>query len=191
MLNKKAFTLIEIVVSIPILLILVITLLDFLRYNLNSQNRIKNDFMLNELAKEGIEVLTYMRDANYVKGGGTLYSADISTGDVGENKRYLLKYNDDRTWELQSLDLSEAEGIDDCIVYQTSEKSCAIYNVNGFFKQDKTTTFNSDAVTNFYRLITVKKVDDVHFLVTSEVAYKDSFFVKNKVKLVKEVWNIK
>ena len=132
MFNKKAFTLIEIVVSIPILLILVISLLDFLIYNLQSQNRIKNDFMLNELAKEGIDAITYMRDANYVK--GDLYDTAINTGVVGEEKKYILYYYDyDRSWNLQALELSGAEGIDACIIDNNAIRSCAIYKNNGFF----------------------------------------------------------
>lgn len=190
MLNKKAFTLMEIVVSIPILLILIVSLLDFVMYNLNAQSRIKNDFMLNELAKEGIEVITFMRDANYVKGEPNLYDTGINFGGaINEQIKYQLYYDKTKDinerWSLIALD-DQSANINSCI----ADGTCALKMeaTDEFYKQNKSVP---GTATDFYRLITIEKKDDFHFFVTSETAYKDSILVKNKVKLVKEVWDIK
>ena len=178
MLNKKGFSLIEILVSISVALVIMTGIFNFIQQNIILKRNIQNDYVLNEFAKEGIEVLSFMRDKNYQDGRSYSYNIDSAT----PRKVILIFNRTTNTWSIS--DISSSETIDNCSVNNT----CSIFNNNSLFIQD--TSGVGLIRTNFSRLITITRNDANHFTVASESSYKENNIVKKKMKLVKELWNI-
>lgn len=176
--NKKGFTLIEIIVSISITLVIVTSVFGFIMQNINLKRSIENDFMLNELAKEGIEAISFMRDKNYTDGRSYSYNIDS----LSVRKTILIFNKFANTWSLNNI--SSSTNIDNCSLNNT----CSIFNNNSVYVQD--TTGSGLIRTNFSRLITITRIDSNHFTVVSETSYKENNKIKKKVQLVKELWDI-
>lgn len=178
MLNKKGFSLIEILVSISVALVIMASVFSFIIQNINLKRNIQNDFMLNEIAKEGIEVISFMRDKNYSDGRSYSYNIDS----VSARKTILILNKTNNTWSIN--DISSASTIDTCSL----DNTCSVYTNNSVYVQD--VTGSGLTRTNFSRLITITRNDANHFTVVSEASYKENNIVKKKVKLVKEIWDI-
>lgn len=178
MLNKKAFSLIEILVSISVALVIMTSIFNFIQQNIILKRNIQNDYALNEFAKEGIEVVSFMRDKNYQDGRAYSYNIDNASA----RKTILIFDRIANTWSLS--DLSSSETIDTC----SANNTCSIFNNNSLFIQD--TSGIGLIRTNFSRLITITRIDVNHFTVVSETSYKENNIIKKKVKLVKEIWDI-
>lgn len=178
MLNKKGFSLIEILVSISVALVIITGIFNFIQQNIILKRNIQNDYILNEFTKEGIEVISFMRDKNYQDGRGYSYNIDSATP-----RKVILIFNRIiNSWSIN--DISSSETIDNCSVNNT----CSIFNNNSLFIQD--TSGVGLIRTNFSRLITITRNDANHFTVVSESSYKENNIVKKKMKLVKELWDI-
>lgn len=179
MLNKKGFSLIEILVSISVSLVIMTSVFGFIIQNINLKRSIQNDFMLNEIAKEGIEVISFMRDKNYADGRGYSYNID----NISARKAILILNKTNNTWSINNI--SSASTIDSC----STNNTCSMFMNNYVYVQDLT---GSGLVrTNFSRLITITRNDANHFTVVSEASYKENNIIKKKVKLVKEIWDIR
>lgn len=177
--NKKAFSIAEVVVSLSLLLMVMASILSFVTYHLKLKSKIENYFMLNELAKESIETITFLRDKNYIDNHS--YTLGITSGTT---RKVITSFNKTlNRWELITLD--PLSTIDTCTLNET----CPIYDDSGFFIQKASA--GGLTKTNFYRLITITVIDSNHFKIISETAYKEKNITKSKIKLIKELWNIR
>lgn len=84
--EKKAFTLVEIIVILFIISVGLLGVLSLVIQNIQSQVINKNNIIAYQLAQEGIELVRKTRDANWLQGG-------VSWNDSLSNGNYYMDYS--------------------------------------------------------------------------------------------------
>ena len=69
--NKKGFTLIEVLLAVFIISVAVLGLYNGINYSYHSVETAKEVFTASYLAEEGVELVKNIRDSNFVTGGAT------------------------------------------------------------------------------------------------------------------------
>ncbi len=89
--NKKAFSLIEIVIVLFIISMGLIGILSLIVQNIQSQDYNKNNLIATQLSQEGIELVRRVRDNNFKQ--GKAFNSDLASVS-GQVFGYCFDYND-------------------------------------------------------------------------------------------------
>lgn len=182
--SNNGFTILELMVSIAIFSVVCVSVLGLVNMSNVSNNRSENSFVATDLASEGIEVVTYMRDNNF------LNNRTYTSGILGSDRNFIIVFNDDNnTWSIDFGNDNNRESINSCST--SVSNSCAIYKSqsNGFYTQSRRNT-NPDLInTGFYRLIRLQSYNG-YIKITSTVLWKEKDISKT-ISLEKNLWNWK
>ncbi len=175
--NKRGFSLLELIVSIGILSTTIVGLVSFIVF-LNQTNKNQEaTIFATYLAKEGLEVTTYLRDNNFLNNRN--YSNNIYKSN---NKEFILIFNNGE-W---SVDFGKSnETIESCCT--NSSGNCIVYKTDKYYTQSRTVLSNP---TNYCRLITVSDEGD-YLNITSEVLFNKDTTKQSIIKLTKQVYDWK
>jgi len=142
--NKKAFTLIEIIVVLFIISLALLGIISLIVQSIRAQDYNKKVVIANQLSQEGIELIRQVRDNNW-KNSVPFYTNLSDT--IGLRNTYYMDYND----SLPNLLIN-------------SDDSVLQINANGFFVHSN---LYDDSI--FSRDIQVELVDTTHLRVISTV----------------------
>jgi len=180
--NVKGFTILELMVSIAIFSVVCVSVLELVNLSNRSNNKSDKSNIATDLASEGIEIVTYMRDNNF------LNNRTYTSGILGSDRSFILVFNNiNNTWTIDFGNDNNTESINSCST--STNNSCAIYKSQSleYYTQSRN-NINSDLIkTDFYRLIEVQSYAN-NIKVTSTVLFKDGN--ENKIiTLEKDLWN--
>jgi prepilin-type N-terminal cleavage/methylation domain-containing protein len=141
--NKKAFTLIEVIVSVAIITTAFIALITLISFSISSFAISKTKITAFGLAQEGLEIVRSIRDNNWLNYKRTAvdWRDGIVTGD------HLVQYNVNALLEFNNIPLK----IDN----------------TGFYQYDNGTN------TSFYRKITISDIDENQFRVVVSIEWSE------------------
>jgi prepilin-type N-terminal cleavage/methylation domain-containing protein len=182
MLNKKGFTILELLMSIAIFSIAIVSILSVVNINLRADKNYNNSYMANNFAIEGIEILTYLRDNNFLNKDN--YLNDISNYD---RTAILVFDNITNTWQLDFGNDNNSENINICST--NTNNSCEILKSQnfGFYTQKRLNTNLDLKPTGFYRLITINTLSG-RLKIQSTVMWTEKGF-KKYINLEKDLWD--
>lgn len=182
--SNRGFTILELMVSIAIFSVVCVSVLGLVNMSNVSNNKSEKSNIAVDFASEGIEVITYMRDNNFLN--NRTYTSGILTYD----RNFIVIFNNsNNTWSINFGNDNNRETINSCSA--STNNSCAIYKSQsrGFYTQSRRNT-NPDLInTGFYRLIRLQSYNG-YIKVTSTVLWKDGNINKT-VSLEKNLWNWK
>ncbi len=131
--NKKAFSLIEIVIVLFVISMGLIGILSLIVQNIQSQDYNKNNLIATQLSQEGVELVRRLRDNNFKQGNDFNFGLANASGEVFN---YCLDYND--------------------IELTLSSEACLLRLDDNNFYAHETTGPSS----GFYRLIKIELADE-------------------------------
>lgn len=144
--NKKGFTLIEVLLSMFIITVAVLGLYNGINYSYNSIEKAKEKFTAAYLAEEGVELAKNVRDSNFVAG-----SEDWLNGLRGCTSSYGCRMDYDDI----GLTVNNSAG----------EKTPLLINSNGFYN------YNAGTQTIFSRKIVMTTTSDPNKVKISVTVY--------------------
>lgn len=153
--KNQGFTLIEVLISIAVLTIGIVTALGLAISNFNNNRENTSRVMAANLAREGIELIRNLRDSNWLKidSNNVAYcGGSICNYDEGLTQTNLIyiDYLDDLP-DLQSRTYTCLSDLSTCT---TDCVACALYkNASGFLDHH-----NSGAATNMKRLVALQQI---------------------------------
>lgn len=157
--NKKGYTILELLVSMGIFSMAIIAIIGLMIFNNKINNNNEMSITGAYLAKEGIEVVTYLRDNNFLNNRNYSYNFYNS-----RNKDFILIFNGNN-W---NIDYGPAnESIESCCLSQNN--SCAVFKTNNYYTQSRTQTGEK---TEYCRLISINQ-ESGYLDIKSKVLYKD------------------
>lgn len=141
--EKKAFTLMEVIVSIAIIAIALVSIISLINFSISGISANKSKITAYGLAQEGLEIVRNIRDNNWLdhKSKVTDWRTNLAAG------IYRAQYDS----QLLLADNNVPLKID----------------ANGFYQ------YTSGTNTIFYRKITISNIDDNQFKVVVEVSWKE------------------
>ncbi len=145
--NKKAFSIVEVLISLAVVSIAFVAILSLSFSNVSTQTYNKNQLVASMLAQEGVELVRNLRDQNWLDGNN--FSKDILDTDgtfVIDEKNFL---------------------VDDTPNNINDDETKLYLNSDGFYEHDSTGTS-----TPFRRLMEVSSVSGGIYLKTTVRWYK-------------------
>lgn len=182
--NVKGFTILELMVSIAIFSIVCVSVLELVNLSNRSNNKSEKTNIATDLASEGIEVITYMRDNNF------LNNRTYTSGILNSDRNFIIIFNrTNNTWSINFGNDNNRETITSCSTSATN--SCSVYKSQtlNYYTQARNNT-NTDLIkTEFYRLIQLQS-NTGRINITSTVLWKENGINKT-ISLEKNLWNWK
>jgi len=139
--NKQGLTLIEVIVALAVIIIGVVAGLTLTVYNLKASTFGEQQLVSSNLARESIEVVRSMRDANWLK--DEEWSKDVFA--AGQTKFVTMFDEVDGSWSIVATDAADVKSCADCQIYLNQE--------NGVYSHDPSKT-----QTIYKRLLSVKEI---------------------------------
>lgn len=138
--NKKGFTLIETLIALLIFATAVTAMIAITSHGITDMTSVKNKYIANYLAEEGLELVRYVRDDLYVKGQSFLpnFTDTISCANGCNADPVLLFQNQGR--------------LNDVFIECNPLSNCAVrFDADGYYRGN----LGSTGETPFTRIITV------------------------------------
>lgn len=180
--NKKGFTVLELMVSIVIFSIVCVSVLELVGSTMKLGDKNHKIDTATDLASEAIEVVTMMRDNNF------LNNRNYSYGIIGFDTTSVLRFNNvNNSWSLDFGNDNNSENINSC--QNSLNNSCAVYKSQSmnYYTQSRNNS-NYDLIpSGFFRLIKIQPFEN-YFKITVTVSWKDSNTNKT-IELEKNLWN--
>jgi len=139
--NKKGFTLIETLIALLIFATAITAMMSITSHGITNMTSVKNKYIANYLAEEGLEIVRYVRDDLYVKGQPFLpnFTDTISSCANGCNADPILLFQNQGR-------------LNDVFVECNPLENCRVRtDADGYYRGDLSTT----ELTTFTRIITV------------------------------------
>lgn len=182
--NNKGFTILESVISIGIFSFVCVSVLGLISIS-NKSSEKNEDFMIaSSLVSEGIEVLTTLRDNNF------LNNLTYTTSILNSDRSFVPIFNNvNNTWSLSFGNDNNTETINSCISSTTN--SCRVYKSTsgGYYVQSRNNANNDLVATKFYRLLTLQ-TGTGYFKIISTVLWND-YGVNKTISSEKNLYNWK
>ena len=149
--RKKAFSIVEVMVSFFVITMGVLGLSTLALRNINVQKINKNKLIASQLAQEGVELIRNFRDKDWlVNGGATFFSS-------ADNSDKIAIYFDGNNMVVQS----GLSGIND-------QATKLFLDNNNFYVHSSTSNFSG-----FSRLVDINWVSDHEMNIVSTVAWQE------------------
>lgn len=182
--NKKGFTVLELMVSVVIFAVVCVSVLELVNSSMKLSSKNNKTDVATDLASEAIEVITTMRDNNF------LNNRTYTSGILNSDRNFIIIFNNtNNSWTINYGNDNNRETINSCSTSSTN--SCKVYRSNsrGFYTQARNNN-NSDLIpTEFYRLIRLQNYTN-YIKITSTVLWKEGNINKT-ISLEKNLWNWK
>ncbi len=182
--SQKGFTILELMVSIAIFSVVCVSILELVSISSKSNEKNEKTNMATDFASEAIEVVTYMRDNNF------LNNRTYTSGILKSDTTFIVLFNSvNDTWDLNFGNDNNSETITSCST--STNNSCAVYldKTNNSYTQSRTTPTLDFVNTGFYRLVKVQPFPG-YIKIISSVLWKESG-VDKIISLEKNLWDWK
>ncbi len=163
---SSGFTLVEVMVAVAVLSTGLIGAANLITYNISNSAKAINKTIATNLAQEGIELTRNIRDTNWLSGVG--WDTNLAPT-IGENRQMQFFCGG-----LSNQNINPApNNIDICGV------ACRVYIYTKISDGSKCYSddfgnqagYNAPQTTDFYRLITVNKLDADSILATADIKW--------------------
>lgn len=183
MINKKGFTIIEILVSVGIFSLAIVSIVSIFNFLNRSNFSLDNRYLANNLASEGIEISTYIRDNNFLNNRSYLTGLNSGSDETfiilfdNLNKNYIFDFGPNN------------ENINSCST--SLNNSCRVYKSDLYdtYTQSRNNVNTDLKPTNFYRLIRAQRFTG-RLKIISTVLWKENN-QNNIITLEKDLWDWK